>query len=178
MKHFLIVVDMQTDFVNGALGTSEAQAILPGVCEKIKDFDGNVIVTLDTHEENYMETREGKYLPVPHCIKGTDGHKLCPEVKAALDGRKKQYRTVEKPTFGAADLPIFLWEDANGEPFTVEFIGVCTDICVISNAMLVKAAFPEADIFCDAALCAGVTPEAHRAALTVMKSCQIDVKNF
>ena len=174
MKKFLIVVDMQRDFVNGALGTPEAEAIVPGVVRKIKDFGGEIFVTLDTHTENYLQTAEGKNLPVPHCIKGTDGHKLDPDVEKALCG--KRYTVVEKKTFGSVDLPELIRHNAYGEELSIELIGLCTDICVVSNALLLKADFPECEISVDSALCAGVTPQSHRAALTTMKMCQIEIK--
>ena len=173
MKHFLIVVDMQKDFVDGALGTPEAVAILVKVSEKIKQFDGDLFVTLDTHFENYSNTAEGKKLPVPHCIKGTPGWCLHERVAEALKGRA--YRMVEKLTFGSVELPARLQEAAGGEDFTVELIGLCTDICVVSNGLLLKAHFPEKSIAVDASCCAGVTPESHEAALTTMKMCQIDI---
>lgn len=173
MKRFLIVVDMQKDFVDGALGTKEAEAIVPAVVKKIAGFDGEIFATFDTHFENYMQTAEGKKLPVPHCIKGTDGWLLNDEVAAALG--KKGFTAVEKNTFGSVDLPGLIEKAANGEDFAMEVIGLCTDICVVSNALLLKASFPEAPIAVDAACCAGVTPQAHEAALATMKSCQIDV---
>ena len=173
MKRFLIVVDMQKDFVDGALGTKEAEAIVPAVVKKIAGFDGEILATFDTHFENYMQTAEGKKLPVPHCIKGTDGWLLNDEVAAAL--KKKGFTAVEKNTFGSVDLPGLIEKAANGEDFAMEVIGLCTDICVVSNALLLKASFPEAPIAVDAACCAGVTPQAHEAALATMKSCQIDV---
>ena len=173
MKHFLIVVDMQKDFVDGALGTAEAEAIVPRVVEKIRDFDGGIFVTLDTHYNNYMQSAEGKKLPVPHCIKGTEGWRLDKNVARALEG--KSYITVEKNTFGSVELPGMIEKAAQGEIFTVEVIGLCTDICVVSNALLIKAVFPEAPIEVDAACCAGVTPQAHDAALATMESCQIDI---
>ena len=173
MKEFLIVVDMQKDFVDGALGTSEAVAIVPAVCDRIRAFDGEVIVTYDTHPDTYMETEEGKNLPVPHCIKGTDGWQLDAAVADALTG--KSYHTVEKPTFGSTDLPYLVAAMAGEEDFSVTLIGLCTDICVVSNALLLKAHFPEKTIRVDAACCAGVTPDTHTAALTTMKMCQIDV---
>ncbi len=174
MKKILIVVDMQKDFVDGALGTKEAQGILPAVTEKIKGFDGEIFVTYDTHSENYMSSAEGKKLPVPHCIKGTDGWQLDAAVAASLSG--KNYTAVEKKTFGSTELPVLIKEKAQGEDFSVEFIGLCTDICVVSNALIVKASFPEVDISVDKACCAGVTPEKHEAALETMRSCQIEVK--
>lgn len=173
MKRFLIVVDMQKDFVDGALGTKEALAIVPNVVKKIKEFNGEIFATLDTHFENYLDTAEGKKLPVPHCIKGTDGHRLDKAVEAALDNRG--YTPVEKVTFGSVDLPRMLEAAADGDNFTIELIGLCTDICVVSNALLLKAHFPEAEISVDASCCAGVTPKAHEAALNTMKSCQITI---
>ena len=175
MKQFLIVVDMQKDFVDGALGTAEAQAIVPAVAEKIRGFSGEIIVTYDTHEEDYMETREGRFLPVPHCIRDTDGWQLDAAVAEALSDRA--YTVVEKPTFGAVTLPEVVEQLAGDEEFTVELIGLCTDICVVSNAMLLKAAFPEADMSVDASCCAGVTPASHQAALTTMSCCQITITN-
>lgn len=175
MKRFLIVVDMQKDFVDGALGTSEAQQIVPAVVEKIRTFDGEIIVTYDTHEQNYMTTREGRFLPVPHCIRDTQGWQLNAEVAAAL--AERAYTVVEKPTFGAVTLPEVVQQLAGEEEFTVELIGLCTDICVVSNALMLKAAFPETDMTVDAACCAGVTPESHQAALTTMSFCQIVIEN-
>lgn len=173
MKNFLVVVDMQKDFVDGSLGTIEAQGIVRNVCEKIKGFEGEIIVTFDTHDENYLDTAEGKKLPVKHCIKGTKGFELDEDVKSALEG--KDYTSVEKPTFGSVKLPEIIREKAQGEDFTVELIGLCTDICVVSNALLIKANFPEAEVFVDSSCCAGVTVESHNAALETMKSCQINV---
>lgn len=179
MKRILIVVDMQKDFVDGALGTPEAVAILDKVTAKIKayaaDPDGAILVTYDTHAESYMDTSEGKHLPVPHCIKGTAGWELHPAVTAALNG--VTYTAVEKPTFGSVELPVFVRETASGEEFSVELIGLCTDICVVSNTLLLKAHYPEIPISVDAACCAGVTPESHEAALTTMRMCQIEVTN-
>lgn len=174
MKNFLVVVDMQKDFVDGALGTAEATAIVPAVAEKIKKFDGEIIVTYDTHFENYMDTAEGKKLPVPHCIKGTEGWHLDKSVFEALKG--KDYSEVEKLTFGSVDLPAVVRTAAKNEPFSIELVGLCTDICVVSNALILKAAFPEAEISVDAKCCAGVTVENHNAALSTMKSCQIEIK--
>ncbi|MBR6040972.1 MAG: cysteine hydrolase [Clostridia bacterium] len=173
MKRFLIVVDMQKDFVDGALGSAEAVAIVPAVVKKIENFDGEIFATLDTHNGDYMDTREGRFLPVPHCVKGTPGWELNEKVLDAL--QKKGYTAVEKPTFGSVDLPAILERAAGGEPFSIELIGLCTDICVVSNALLLKAHFPEADVFADSACCAGVTPKKHAAALETMRSCQIRV---
>lgn len=174
MKKFLVVVDMQKDFVDGALGSREAVAIVPAVVKKIESFDGEIFVTYDTHFENYMQTSEGKHLPVPHCIKGTDGWQLNNDVENALSGKK--FTKVEKNTFGSVDLPKLIEQAADSEDFAVELIGLCTDICVVSNALLIKATFPEAPIAVDAGCCAGVTPQAHEAALATMASCQITIE--
>ncbi len=173
MKQFLIVVDMQKDFVDGALGTKEAQAIVPAAVETIKNFEGQIFVTYDTHFENYMESAEGKKLPVPHCIKGTDGWKLDQQIQAALEG--KEYTSVEKITFGSVDLPGLIKEAAGEEEFSIELIGLCTDICVVSNALLLKATYPEMPICVDPKCCAGVSPETHDAAIATMRCCQIDI---
>ena len=173
MKRFLVAVDLQKDFVDGALCTNEAQAIVPNAVKKIKSFDGKIFVTFDTHSENYLSTAEGKKLPVTHCVKGTDGWQLNEDIQKALDG--KDYISVEKPTFGLVDLPGLIEKEANGEEFEIELIGLCTDICVVSNALLLKANFPEAPIAVDSSCCAGVTPQAHKSALDTMKSCQIDI---
>lgn len=172
MKKVLIVVDMQKDFVDGALGTQEAVAIVDNVVEKIKNFDGDIIATYDTHDENYMSTREGKYLPVPHCIKGTEGWKLDKKVQAALAA--KGFVTVHKPTFGSTEL-VEMIRKYDVDNTEVQLVGLCTDICVVSNALLLKANFTEMNISVDATCCAGVTPEKHEAALETMRSCQIDV---
>ncbi len=173
MKKILVVVDMQKDFVDGALGTKEAVAIVDNVVNKINDHDGDIFVTYDTHFENYMETSEGKKLPVPHCIKGTDGWKLNDKVQAALDA--KTYTEVEKITFGSVDLPQLVKKAVGDGEFEIELVGLCTDICVVSNALLLKATFPEVAISVDASCCAGVTPDTHNAALATMKMCQINV---
>ena len=173
MKKFLIVVNMQKDFVDGALGTNEAQAIVENVARKIEGFDGGIIVTYDTHGEDYMQTAEGRKLPAPHCIKGTPGWQLNARVEAALAG--KHCTRIEKPSFGSVELPQVVGRLAGGEDFTAEFVGLCTDICVVSNALLVKASYPEMELYVDASCCAGVTPATHEAALTTMRSCQINV---
>lgn len=173
MKKILIVVDMQKDFVDGALGTEEAVKIAPFVAEKIVNHDGEIIVTYDTHFENYMDTAEGKKLPVPHCIKGTAGWALDDNVAKALED--KSYTAIEKLTFGSVDLPALVRTMAKNEDFNIELIGLCTDICVVSNALILKAAFPEAEISVSSKCCAGVTVDSHKAALLTMKSCQINV---
>ena len=175
MKQFLIVVDMQNDFVDGALGTAEAAAIIPRVAERIRNFDGQIIATLDTHSEDYLQTAEGKKLPVIHCVKGTDGWALNPQIRAALEAHG--YLALEKPTFGAITLPGMLRDLAAGDSLRVELIGLCTDICVVSNALYLKANFYEAPIAVDASCCAGVTPQTHAAALDTMAMCQIDILN-
>lgn len=166
MSKVLIIVDMQNDFVTGSLGSKEAQAIVPNVKKKIIEYadrGDRVIFTRDTHEENYLDTPEGKKLPVKHCINGTAGWQIVP----GLEIENCEY--VNKPTFG------WLQWDRFGAQDEIELIGVCTDICVISNALILKAKYPEAIISVDASCCAGVTPEKHKAALEVMKSCQVDV---
>ncbi len=176
MKHFLIVIDMQKDFIDGALGSAEAIAIVENAAKKIKAFDGTIFVTQDTHFENYLETAEGKKLPVPHCIKGTDGWQLNDRIAKVL--ADKSYTAVEKNTFGSVELPKLIGEKAMEEPFEAELIGLCTDICVISNALLLKAHYPEMEISVDAACRAGVSPATHQAALTAMQCCQISVKGL
>lgn len=173
MKKILVVVDMQKDFVDGALGTSEAVAIVDNVVNKIENFDGDIIVTYDTHFENYMETQEGKNLPVPHCIKGTDGWQLDAKVQAAL--ANKAYRVIEKPTFGSTELPEYIKVNYSNTEVEFELIGLCTDICVVSNALMLKANFIESKVSVDASCCAGVTVDSHNAALTTMKMCQVNV---
>ncbi|MBO5089615.1 MAG: cysteine hydrolase [Clostridia bacterium] len=173
MKHFLIVVDIQNDFVDGALGTKEAEKIIVPACEKIKSFDGEIFVTYDTHFEDYLTTAEGKKLPVTHCVKGTDGWRLNPEIEKALNG--KSYTEIEKLTFGSTRLPELIKKSAGEEDFDITLIGLCTDICVVSNALILKANFYDKNIIVDKACCAGVTVDSHNAALTTMQMCQIEV---
>jgi nicotinamidase-related amidase len=175
MRKVLVVVDIQKDFVDGALGSKEAQEMIPFAVRKIKAFDGDIFVTLDTHTSEYMNTAEGRKLPVPHCIKGTDGWELNGDIKEVLRG--KQYTEVEKNTFGSVDLPALIKKTVGEEEFNIELIGLCTDICVVSNALLLKATYPEVEISIDAKCCAGVTKELHNAALDTMRSCQIDILN-
>ena len=171
MQNILLVIDMQNDFIDGALGTKEAVAIVPAVKAKIENFDGPVLFTRDTHETCYMETQEGKNLPVPHCIRGTDGWQIRPELDAL-----RTTEPIDKPTFGSKELGTILTEmNAKEEIGSITLIGLCTDICVISNAMLVKAFLPEVPIIVDSACCAGVTPESHANALKAMQVCQIKV---
>jgi nicotinamidase-related amidase len=172
MRKILIVIDMQNDFIDAALGTKEAVAIVEAVKEKIRSYPAeDVIATMDTHTENYMQTQEGKYLPVPHCIKGTDGWKIRPDIAELLTGAK----IYEKPTFGSVALAADLKELSEKEEIEIELIGLCTDICVASNALLLKATMPEVKISVDPVCCAGVTPEKHEAALETMRSCQIQM---
>ena len=174
MRQILITIDMQNDFIDAALGTPEALAIVEAVKEKIRSYPTeDVIATMDTHGENYMETQEGKYLPVPHCIKGSDGWQIRPEIAELLAGAK----IYEKPTFGSIAMAADLKEIAGKEEIELELIGLCTDICVVSNALLLKAMMPEVKISVDASCCAGVTVEKHLAALETMRSCQIQVVN-
>lgn len=171
MKQILIIVDMQNDFIDGALGTKEAVAIVPKVEDKIRNFDGEVFFTRDTHEAWYLETQEGKNLPVPHCIRGTEGW----QIRKELDALRKT-EPIDKETFGSTDLAadlLALHEDE--EIGSITLVGLCTDICVISNALLLKATLPEVPIYVDAACCAGVTPESHENALKAMEACQIKV---
>lgn len=179
LKNFLVVVDVQNDFVNGSLGSVEAQKIIEPLSKKILEnkYD-TVFVTLDTHYNNYLSSREGKNLPVPHCIYDTDGWKINPEILAALD-TQKDVCYIKKHTFGTdllvSEIRQHLGENKND--FTVEFTGLCTDICVIANVVLVKTAFYEsANIVVDSSCCAGVTPDKHNAALEVIKSIQVEVK--
>ena len=174
MRKILIVIDMQNDFIDAALGTKEAVAIVEKVKEKIRSREvSDVIATMDTHGEDYMQTQEGKYLPVPHCIKGSDGWKIRPDIAELLEEAK----IYEKPSFGSTALAEDLKELSGKEEIELELIGICTDICVVSNALLLKAMMPEVQISVDASCCAGVTPEKHEAALETMRSCQIRVVN-
>jgi len=173
MQNVLVVVDMQNDFIDGALGTKEAEAIVPKVKEKIENFEGAVLFTRDTHTEEYMETQEGKNLPVPHCIKGSEGWKIRPE----LDALRKT-PVIDKVTFGSSFLPEKLLLMNAVDPIeSITFVGLCTDICVISNVMVAKTFLPEVPVIVDAACCAGVTPESHKNALEAMKMCQVKVEN-
>ena len=171
MQDVLVVVDMQNDFIDGALVTKEAVAIVPKVEEKIRNFNGTVLFTRDTHENWYLETQEGKKLPVPHCIRDTEGW----QIRRELDILRKT-EPVDKETFGSTDLADDLVAmNIDDEIKSITFVGLCTDICVISNALLVKAALPEVPIIVDAACCAGVTPESHENALKAMEMCQVEV---
>lgn len=172
---YLIVVDMQKDFVEGALGSKEAAEIVPAVVEKIRQFQGTVIYTMDTHTEEYLSTQEGRYLPVKHCIKGTEGWRLVAPVEELRAGQKAA--VYEKSTFACRQLAEDLLAKHQERPIdSIELSGVCTDICVVSNALLLKAYLPETQILADASCMAGVTPGKHQAALETMRSCQIIVK--
>jgi len=174
MKKILIVVDMQNDFIDGSLGTKEAVAIVPNVAKKIRDFSGDeIFVTFDTHHENYLETLEGEKLPVVHCIEGSNGHELNPEIKDALSG--KPYSEVYKAGFGSFSLTRGLKDRYPGEEMDFQVVGLCTDVCVVSNALIIRAAYPNARIQVDSSCCAGITPATHEAALTTMQCCQIDI---
>uniref|UniRef100_UPI004057522A cysteine hydrolase family protein n=1 Tax=Agathobacter sp. TaxID=2021311 RepID=UPI004057522A len=171
MQNVLIVVDMQNDFIDGALGTKEAAAIVPNVLEKIKNFEGTVLFTRDTHGDDYMATQEGKNLPVPHCIKGSEGWEIRPELEAL-----RTTEAIDKVTFGSSELPKKLLALNEENPIErITFVGLCTDICVISNVMVTKAFLPEAEIIVDASCCAGVTPQSHNNALEAMKVCQVKI---
>lgn len=171
---YLIVVDMQNDFITGSLGTKEAEDILPKVIEKVKKFDGTVIYTKDTHGADYLSTQEGKNLPVEHCIKGSHGWMLADELEKLSLGHK----VFHKPTFGSMDLAKHLAEENEKEAIEeIELCGLCTDICVISNAFVIKASLTEVPVVVDASCCAGVTPESHLNALAAMKMCQVTVYN-
>lgn len=171
MQDILIVVDMQNDFIDGALGTNEAVSIVPRVKEKIDNFNGKIYFTRDTHSENYLDTQEGKNLPVKHCIKDTDGWQI-----SNILNTSKAEKLIDKITFGSSELALLLSDENKKEAInTITLIGLCTDICVISNAMLIKAFLPEVQIIVDSECCAGVTNESHSQALNAMKMCQIKV---
>ena len=184
MKKILVVVDMQNDFIDGPLGTPEARAIVDNVCTKIREGEWDLVyVTMDTHDENYLETPEGKKLPVEHCIENTEGWYLNEKIEKVTKSVKR--KTIFKHAFGSWELIDHIMQENiqyhidHKKRMVMEYtlIGVCTDICVISNALLLKAHYPEMRIVVDASCCAGTTPEKHRMALEVMKSCQVDVVN-
>ena len=170
----LVVVDMQNDFVDGALGTKEACAIVSDVVKAIEGFEGQVVATRDTHAADYMDTQEGRHLPVIHCVKGTEGWKINQDVQRALD--EKHADLIDKPTFGSVELGEYMRKlDREEKVEEILLVGVCTDICVISNALLLKAYLPEVPVRVMASCCAGVTPESHARALEAMGPCQIEV---
>ena len=172
MRKILVVVDMQNDFIDGALGTPEAVAIVENVKARIREYDpADVFVTMDTHKPDYLETQEGRNLPVEHCIKGTKGWQIRSDIAELLP----DWHVYEKPTFGSVALAEDIAEIAANENIEIEVLGLCTDICVVSNALMLKAYMPEVKIFVDPSCCAGVTPESHEAALKTMQMCQIGV---
>lgn len=174
MSKYLVVIDMQNDFIDGVLGTEEAKAILPKVIEKVTSFKETVMFTRDTHEENYLETQEGRNLPVEHCIRGTKGWELQKDLNEYA--MKNHSLIFDKPAFGSTGLAGCVSGIARMAPIDqIELVGVCTDICVISNALLLKAALPDTEIIVDASCCAGVTPESHKTALAAMKACQVTI---
>ena len=172
MRKILVVIDMQNDFIDGALGTPEAAAIVENVKDKIRAYPvEDIFATKDTHEADYLQTQEGRNLPVEHCIRGSRGWEIRGDIAELLDGVK----IYEKPTFGSIVMAVDLTELSKQEELEIEMVGLCTDICVVSNALLLKAMMPEVKISVDASCCAGVTPESHEAALQTMKMCQIEV---
>ena len=172
MRKILVVVDMQNDFIDGALGTAEAVAIVENVKARIREYDpADVFVTMDTHAPDYLETQEGRNLPVEHCIKGTKGWQIRSDIAALLP----DWHIYEKPTFGSVALAKDIAEIAAAEEIEIEVLGLCTDICVVSNALMLKAYMPEVQISVDPSCCAGVTPESHEAALKTMQMCQIRI---
>lgn len=175
-ERYLIVIDMQNDFVTGSLGSKEAEKIVQNVLGKVNDFKGKIYFTQDTHDEEYMSTQEGRCLPVKHCIYGTEGWELIDELKQLKE--EKQLKAFKKNTFGSVELAETLRrENEENGIKSVELIGLCTDICVVSNALLIKAFLPEIPVYVDATCCAGVTPESHMASLKTMESCQINIKD-
>lgn len=176
MKKILIVVDMQKDFIDGSLGTKEAVSIVDNVVKEIEKGYDLIICTRDTHHEDYLSSNEGKHLPVVHCVKGSEGWQIDPKVMKAIE-EMGNYQIIDKPTFGSEKMVEILKEmDKEEKIEEIALLGLCTDICVVSNALLVKAAFPEIRISVKKDCCAGVTPESHEAALTTMKMCQIEVE--
>ena len=172
MRKILLVIDMQNDFINGSLGTVEAENIVKNVADKINEYPPeNVFATKDTHESDYLKTSEGKHLPVEHCIRGSKGWKLHPDIISIIPPEN----IFEKGTFGSVSLAEKIKKISAKEDIAVEIVGLCTDICVVSNALLIKAYLPEISITVDSSCCAGVTPAKHDAALDTMKSCQITV---
>ena len=173
MRRLLLVIDMQNDFIDGALGTLEAEAVVDRVVEKIQQYpEADILATRDTHPENYLETQEGRHLPVIHCVKGTSGWELNDKIAAAL----KDAAIIDKPTFGSKELAERVAALAQRDDLDITLVGLCTDICVVSNALLLKAFLPETPIRVIADCCAGVTPESHRAALDTMRMCQIQIQ--
>ncbi len=173
MARYLIIIDMQNDFVTGSLGTAEARAMAPALCSYARQFEGRVFFTQDTHHENYLSTQEGRFLPVPHCLEGSEGWEVIPGLKDVFARADAVFR---KSAFGSPEMALELRRRHEaGDVDAVEFAGVCTDICVASNALIVKAFLPETPLAALSSLCAGVTPAKHKAALETMRSCQIEV---
>ncbi len=173
MQDILIVSDMQNDFIDGVLGTPEAQAIVDRVADKMSAFEGRVINIRDTHDSAYFSTQEGRKLPVRHCVRGTQGWQLHPKIEAL-----RREEPVDKPVFGSAALGQRLAKENRQDPIgSITIVGVCTDICVLSNAMILRAFMPETEIIVDAACCAGATPQGHLTALAAMKVCQVRIEN-
>lgn len=178
MKKLLVIVDMQKDFIDGSLANPAAKAIVPGICDLIKNWDGDIVCTLDTHNDDYLKTQEGKNLRVEHCIYQKEGWLLDDDIRKAIYQFDKNISWfIEKPTFGSLVLGD-LCADEDVEYDEVIFVGTCTDICVISNVLLFKAFNPETPLVVYADLCAGLTPEKHAAALNVMESCQVDIRYY
>lgn len=191
VKNFVIGVDLQKDFVSGSLGSKDAEAIIANVVDYIKSNRAHYIFTRDTHGENYLDTREGKVLPVKHCIKGTEGWEIDTRVMDAIQNSNCTYSIVDKPTFGTTEVEKVIrnlieyvqhWTyerafETDGKDLNITIFGLDTDICVVSNALLLRSAFPEATITVIADCCAGTTPERHKAALDVMSSCHINISN-
>ncbi len=176
MEQILVVVDMQNDFIDGALGTKEAVDIVGNVVAKIREYQGcKIYLTRDTHFENYMDRQEGRKLPVPHCIKGSLGWKIRPEVIMTAESVTNRIVKVDKPSFGSIALSELIYQDSLMDDIEVELVGLCTDICVVSNALLLKAKMPEVPIKVDRKCVAGVTPKKNEAALLTMESCQIEI---
>ena len=173
MRKILLVIDMQNDFIDGALGTPEAAAIVDYVTAEIGKYPAaDVFATRDTHPEDYLNTQEGRKLPVPHCIKGTHGWEIHPKIAAALDGAA----VIDKPAFGSKELAERLARLAEADELDITLVGLCTDICVVSNALLLKAFLPETPVRVLSRCCAGVTPESHQAALKTMQMCQVQIQ--
>lgn len=174
MSKILVVIDMQNDFITGALGTKEAESIVGGVLKKIEDFEGEVVYTRDTHSKDYLKSHEGKHLPIPHCIIGTEGWQLEKRIRTIKDER--QSPVFDKPSFGSTRLLDFILDKAKDKELTeIEFVGVCTDICVITNILTIKTFLPEMKLTAHSKLMAGTTPENHKKALDILRLCHIDV---
>lgn len=175
MAHVLIVVDMQNDFIFGSLGTPEAQAIVPYVKNRVLSFDGHIYFTQDTHDDHYLDGEEGRHLPIMHCQRGSIGHRIHQDLEPLI--KIKQALVIQKDTFGSKSLVDHLLKLQEQEPIqSIELLGLCTDICVISNALLIKAYLPNIPIIVDAKGSAGVNPISHQNALEAMKMCQIDIR--